>query len=137
MEGMRHFSFDSSSERTAGIGCKPVRLMNSPGGLCLWMQKALKTPESKQNQCKSVLICVNQCLNIIRENSWINHEPFFAKRTQFSGQLNCRNPFYDKILCQIYNFVIPKTTPIRTQFLPAVDASEGGRTQFLYGKFSR
>jgi hypothetical protein len=52
--GKRYVSFDESSERTAVIGCKPVRLMNSPGGLCLWMQKALKTPAAMQNPRKSV-----------------------------------------------------------------------------------
>jgi hypothetical protein len=47
--GKRYVSFDASSEGTAGIGCKPVRLMYSPGGLCLYMQKALEKPVAKQN----------------------------------------------------------------------------------------
>ena len=53
MEEMK-FSFDASSERTADIGCKPVWLMNLPGGLCLWMQKALNA----RIKAKSVLISV-------------------------------------------------------------------------------
>ena len=32
----------------------------------------------------TVLICVNQCLKIIRVNSWIKTIPFYAKRTQTS-----------------------------------------------------
>ena len=46
---MRYFSFDASSERTAGIGCKPVRQGYLSGDLRLWMQKALKTAALKQN----------------------------------------------------------------------------------------
>ena len=37
----------------------------------------------------TVLICVNQCLNIIRGNSWLKTIPFYAKQTQtfpFSAQ---------------------------------------------------
>jgi hypothetical protein len=41
--------FDTSSERTADIGFKPVRQGYLSGGLCLWMQKAINSPESKQN----------------------------------------------------------------------------------------
>ncbi len=54
----------------------------------------------------TVLICVNQCLNIIRENSWIKTIPFYAKRTQTS-QFSAQKPRF----CQ-------KTNPKRTQTKP-------------------
>jgi len=49
VEEMRYFSFETSSKGTAGIGPKLARQGNLSGGLSLWMQKALKTPESMQN----------------------------------------------------------------------------------------
>jgi hypothetical protein len=72
--------FDVSSKRTADIGCKPVRLMNSLRGLCLWMQKALKTPESKQNP-RNPRLTKDLPLYICKESS--TNQPFYAKQTQF------------------------------------------------------
>ncbi len=64
----------------------------------------------------TVLICVtcrgvaqrrrNQCLSIIRENSWIKTIPFYAKRTQTSS-LSAQKPRFH-----------PKTNPKRTQTKP-------------------
>jgi hypothetical protein len=51
---MKYFSFETGSEGTADMGCKPVRQGHLSGGLCLWMLKALKTPELKQNPRQSV-----------------------------------------------------------------------------------
>jgi len=47
--GRRYVGFDASSEGKADVVFKPARQMNLQGGLCLWMQKALKTPAAKQN----------------------------------------------------------------------------------------
>jgi hypothetical protein len=55
--------FDASSEGTADGGCKPAR--QAPdlslaegcllGGLCLWMQKAVRPPASKQGSADSAV----------------------------------------------------------------------------------
>jgi len=60
---MRYVSFDASFEGTADAGCKPARQGYLPGGLYLWMQKAIKSPVSKKNQCKSVSIRVKKNLS--------------------------------------------------------------------------
>ena len=63
----RYISFDASSERTADVDFKPARQGYFPGGLFLWMQKALITPAEKLNSVCSVnsvainKIRVNQC----------------------------------------------------------------------------
>jgi len=61
--GKRYAGFDASSGGTAGGGCKPARQGYLPGGLCLWMQKALKTPVSKQNPRKSAQTAVKNHKN--------------------------------------------------------------------------
>jgi len=77
---MRYFSFDESSGGTANVGCKPVRQGTCPepaegylpGGLCLWMQKAVQTPESKQNPRNP-------------RNPWLNIYIFFVKFVLIRG----------------------------------------------------
>ncbi len=59
------FCFDASSERNGDIGCKPARQARLPGGLCVWMQKAGRSPASKQNSVRSVL---SVAIHKIREN---------------------------------------------------------------------
>ena len=54
----------------------------------------------------TVLICVNQCLNIIRGNSWLKTIPFYAKQTQTS-QFSAQKPRFSQ-----------KTNPKRTQTNP-------------------
>jgi hypothetical protein len=95
--------FDASSERTAGIGFKPVRLMYLPGDLCLWMQKALKTPALKQNP-RNPRLTKDLTLYICRESS--TNPPFFAKQTQFPAFMAQKQRFAQK------------TNPIQTQINP-------------------
>jgi hypothetical protein len=53
-----------------------------------------------------VLICVNQCLNIIRGNSWLKTIPFYAKQTQ-TFPFSAQKPRFSQ-----------KTNPKRTQTKP-------------------
>ncbi len=129
--GSRYDSFDACSEKTAGIGCKPVWQMNLTGGLYLWMQKALKTPESKQNPrnprnprlktmifllkivLKSAKSASKNCVHLC--NLWL----FLCKTKPIPYPQNQRIPLCTKILYQIYNFVEsqnkPNSNPIFTR----------------------
>ena len=124
----RYISFDASSERTADVGFKPVRQGYFPGGLCLWMQKALKTPALKQNPCKSVLICGNKLSaksaksasknRVHLCNLWL----FLCKTNPILSAVANSKSLCGKQLYHIYNFVEsqfkPNSNPIQTQFKP-------------------
>ena len=60
---------------------------------------------------KTVLICVNQCLNTIRENLWLNFIPYLKKQTQFYAVFGPKTAF-----CQKTNPIQSQLNPIQTQF---------------------
>ena len=107
----RYISFDASSERTADVGFKPVRQGYFPGGLCLWMQKALKTPALKQNPCKSVLICGNKLSAKSAKSASKNRVhlcnlwPFLCKTNPICRDRKSSIFLCSKALCKIYIFV--------------------------------
>jgi len=121
---MRYFSFDASSERTVVIGCKLVRQGYLPGGLYLWMQKAIKSPASKLNSACSafsvaedLLIFSEICeISVKKPRSSVQSVALFMQnKPNFSpiwGLGNELNSFYNKALRENLQFCIfPKTNP--------------------------
>jgi hypothetical protein len=114
--GRRYVSFDASSKGTADIGCKLARQAYLSGGLCLWMQKASKSPAAKQNPRKSAQSAdsaskkpCSSVQSVAKSGKYqlSNHYAFFKKQTQFSSFSAQKPRFAEKT-----NPIKPNSKPI-------------------------